>query len=129
MVFMFAGDLLIGARVWRATALLKTLAITVALLFLLGAVLTAVTDLFGSTALAAEPPRQDAGVEFRPAERTYFNATKSGPLPRPRPRDAGQPVYFPASKSFGGESLPGINQQLKQLREPTPQQAPQQQAP
>lgn len=121
-------------------ALLKTLAITVALLFLLGAVLTAVTDLFGSSkvrplflasqeALAATPPRADGGADAGPPERTYFNATKSGPLPRPRPRDAGEPVYFPASKSFGGEALPGINQQLKQLHEPTPQQAAPQQAP
>ena len=103
--------------------ILKTLAIAVALLFLGGAVLTAVTNLFGSQAQAATPAR-DAGVD-----RTFFSASKSGPVPRPRPRDAGEPVYFPASKSFGGESLPGVNQQLRQLHEPTPQrtqQSPQQ---
>ena len=72
-------------------ALLKTLAVTIALLFLFGAVITAMR------AVAA-----DGGVD-----RTYFPATKSAPLP-PRPRDAGTPVYFPASKSAGGEALPGV---------------------
>jgi hypothetical protein len=102
-------------------ALLKVLAISVALLFLAGAVLTSSIDLFG-LALAASPsndagPVADAGA----LERTYFSASKAGPLPRPKPVDAGEPVYFPASKSFGGGALPGLKQQLKQPQ-PSPQQ-------
>jgi hypothetical protein len=99
--------------------LLKALALAVAVLFLGGAVLTAMSD----RALAAEPPR-DAGAP----ERLYFPATKAAVMPRPKPRDAGEPVYFPASKSFGGESLPGVNQKLRELN-PAPQpQSPQQNA-
>lgn len=104
--------------------LLKLLAVAVALLFLVGAVLTAVTDLFGpGFALAAAPARDDGDAGVRVVDKTYFSASKSGPMPRPRARDAGEPVFFPASKSFGGESLPGVNQQLRELHqaEPAPQ--------
>ncbi len=85
--------------------LLKVLALGVAALFLGGAVLTAMSD----RALAAAPV--DAGVDA--GARFFFNASKSGPMPRPRPRDAGEPRYFPASKSFGGEALPGVKHQLQ----------------
>lgn len=81
-------------------ALLKTLAVTIALLFLFGAVITAMR------AVAAGP---DAGTE-----RKFFPATKSAPMPPPRARDGGAPMFFPASKSAGGEALPGIK--------PSPQQ-------
>ncbi len=90
--------------------LLKVLSVTVAMLFLGGAVLTAISD----RALAAEPEK-DGGPSF-------FHATKSAVLPRPRARDAGTPVFFPASKSPGGEELPGV----QQLREKSAQQSPQQ---
>lgn len=72
--------------------LLRVVALVVAVLFLGGAVLSAMSD----RALAASPAR-DAGSEAR----TFFPATKSAPLPRPRARDGGAPVYFPASKSPG----------------------------
>lgn len=90
--------------------LLKVLSVTVAMLFLGGAVLTAISD----RAIAAEPVR-DGGP-------TFFPASKAGPLPRPRARDAGTQVYFPASKSFGGDELPGVDK----LRENPVQQSPQQ---
>ena len=90
--------------------LLKVLSVTVAMLFLGGAVLTAMSD----RALAAEPAR-DGGP-------TFFHASKSAPVPLPRARDAGAPVYFPASKSLGGDALPGV----KKLRENPVQQSPQQ---
>lgn len=124
--------------------LLKTLALGVAVLFLLGAVLTAVTDLFGSSkvrplfmasteALAATPP--DAGVVLDAGvlDRRYFDATKAGPLRLPKHDGGAAPVYFPASKSFGGGALPGteMNRQLGGLKnaEPAPRQLPTQQAP
>jgi hypothetical protein len=105
--------------------ILKVLAVAVALSFLGGAVLTA----------SAASPAVDAGT---PApEPAYFPATKAAVMPRPRPRDAGQPVqptYFPASKSFGGDALPGVKQQLNPAPQPppqkqSPQQSPQQTAP
>jgi hypothetical protein len=121
-------------------SVLKLLAVSVAVLFLIGAMLTAVTELFGGSkvrplfgmsmeALAATP---DAGARALPqnanappsnanVETPRFSATKSAPIPLPRRvKDGGAPTYFPASKSFGGEGLPGIE-------EPAPQ--PQQQAP
>ncbi len=114
-------------------ALLKTLALTVALLFLFGAMITSVTDLFGSgtvrtllsspQALAAGRANGDAGVlDAGPRERTFFPATKSAPLPRFRQPDGGAPtpVFFPASKSAGGE-FPGLAPQPQQ---PTQQNAP-----
>jgi len=82
--------------------LLKVLAVTVAMLFLGGAV------------IAAEPVR-DAGPIF-------FHASKAAPVPQPRARDAGTRLYFAPSKSLGGEGLPGVNQ----LREKRVQQSPQQ---
>ena len=88
--------------------LLEVLALGVAALFLGGAVLTSVSD----RALAAAPV--DAGVDG--GSRTFFPASKARPVPRPKTRgDAGAPVSFPASKSFGGEALPGVKQQLQQL--------------
>ena len=89
---------------------LKVMSVTVAMLFLGGAVLTAISE----RALAAEPLK-DAGPSF-------FPASKAGPLQRPRPRDAGAPVFFPASKSAGGAELPGV----QQLREKPVEQSPQQ---
>lgn len=89
---------------------LKVLAVAMALSFLGGAVLTA---------SAASP---DAGT----AAPTFFPPTKSAPV-RPRPRDGGQPMYFPASKSFGGGALPGVNEQLGDVK-PKNQNAPPQQA-
>ena len=78
------------------------MAVTISLLFLFGAVITAMS------AVAAGP---DAGAEPK-----FFHATKSAPMPPPRARDGGAPIFFPASKSAGGEGLPGVK--------PTPQQAP-----
>lgn len=103
-------------------ALLKVMAVTVAVLFLLGAVLTRFTDLFGTNAFAAGNPPRDGG-----AAPLFFPATKAAPLPRPRPRDGGEPVFFPASKSPGGEALPGVKKQLQQNPAPQPQ-SPQQNA-
>ena len=100
--------------------LLKLLALAVAVLFLGGAVLTAMSD----RAMAATPPA-DAGSP----ERLYFPATKAAVMPRPKPRDAGEPVFFPASKSFGGESLPGVKQKLREPAQAPQQNAPQQAAP
>ncbi|MFO0599594.1 MAG: hypothetical protein U0228_30085 [Myxococcaceae bacterium] len=112
-------------------SLLKFLALSVAVLFLLGAMLTAVTDLFGDSkmrtlftlsadALAAEPAKTDAGA--RPP--TMFHATKAAPMPLPRREDAGAPLFFPASKSAGGEPLPGVEQKLNPPPQAVPQQAP-----
>lgn len=112
---------------------LKVAAVLVALLFLLGAMLTAVTELFGGSkvrplfgmsadALAGPlEARPDAGEKKPP---TYFNATKSAPLPPPsrRTKDGGTRTFFPASKSMGGEGLPGLDEEPA----PSPQQAPQQ---
>jgi|GEM_PF-6284705 hypothetical protein len=90
---------------------LKFLAISVAVLFLLGAMVTATTDLFTTNALAA-PLDGGTPVDAGAPERTFLPATKSGLLPRQRaPNDAGhRPVFFPASKSAGGEALPGTQQ-------------------
>lgn len=112
-------------------ALLKLLAVTVAVLFLVGAVLTRVTDIFGMNAFAGTPPR-DAGASADsgtpPAiERAFFPATKAAVMPRPRARDGGEPVFFPASKSGGGEALPGVKK-LQQNPAPQTQQSPQQNA-
>jgi len=91
-----------------ARAILKLLAVAVALLFLGGAVLTAAFDVFGSHTAYAEPV-PDAG-----APRLYFHASKSAPLQPPRrvEPDAGpsKPVSFPASKSAGGEAIPGTGE-------------------
>jgi hypothetical protein len=69
---------------------LKSLAVSVAVLFL-----------FTTTAADGRSP-----------PRTFFPASKSGLLPPfPRAPDAGhRPVFFPASKSAGGEALPGTQQ-------------------
>jgi hypothetical protein len=113
---------------------LKVAAVLVALLFLLGAMLTAVTELFGGSkvrplfgmsadALAGPiEARPDAGEKKPPP--TYFNATKSAPLPPPsrRTKDGGTRTFFPASKSMGGEGLPGLDEEPA----PSPQQTPQQ---
>jgi hypothetical protein len=108
-------------KLFRMTRMLKVLAVAIALSFLGGAVLTA----------SAASPAADAGT----AEPTFFPATKAAVMPRPKPRDAGQPpqpTYFPASKSFGGEALPGVNDKLGGLKPKNPppqQQSPQQNAP
>jgi len=90
---------------------LKFLAVSVAVLFLFGAMATAAKELFTATALAA-PIDAGAAVDGGTPARTFFPASKSGLLPPfPRAPDAGhRPVYFPASKSAGGEALPGTQQ-------------------
>lgn len=128
-------------------SVLKMLAVTVALLFLLGAMLTAVADLFGDSkvrplfgmsmdALAATPdagPVQKANTANAPnsagnVEPTRFSASKSAPVPLPRRmKDGGTapPMFFPASKSYGGEGLPGLRDEPEpQPQAPSPQQAP-----
>ncbi len=109
--------------------LLKTLALTVALLFLVGAVTTAswqylfgtkIGPLFGMSADAlagtateapgpdagpAEPDAgapEDTGEPERPSPR-YFHGTKSGLLHEER-------TFMPASKSLGGLGLPHAGQ-------------------
>jgi len=117
-----------GMHVFGRSAL-KVAAVLVALLFLLGAMLTAVTELFGGSkvrplfgmsadALAGPvEARPDAGEKKPPP--TDFNATRSAPVPPPsrRARDGGTRTFFPASKSPGGEGLPG-------LEDEPPQQGP-----
>ncbi|MBL8909819.1 MAG: hypothetical protein JNM17_03850 [Archangium sp.] len=138
-------------------SVLKLLAVSVALLFLLGAMLTAVTELFGGSkvrplfgmsmdALAAGPA--DSGVAKKPTnkansannannddlglnEPTRFSASKSAPVPLPRrAKDGGTPpTFFPASKSMGGEGLPGLKEELNPppQQQQAPTQTPQQQ--
>lgn len=136
-------------------SVLKLLAVSVALLFLLGAMLTAVTELFGGSkvrplfgmsmdALAAGPG--DSGVVNKKQQKanannnddlglnepTRFSASKSAPVPLPRrAKDGGTPpTFFPASKSMGGEGLPGLREELNpppQPQQPSPAQDLQQQ--
>lgn len=137
---------------------LKLLAVSVALLFLLGAMLTAVTELFGGSkvrplfgmsmdALAATTGDAGQVKKVKPNaannannanapnvfEPTRFSASKSAPVPLPRrAKDGGAPVFFPASKSLGGEGLPGLGDepQPQAVEPPSPQQvSPQQQSP
>ncbi|MFT3713824.1 MAG: hypothetical protein QM817_39700 [Archangium sp.] len=125
-------------------SVLKLLAVAVAVLFLIGAMLTAVGDLFGDTkvrplfgmsmeALAATPDGgktvpQNANAAPSNVDTPRFNATKSAPIPLPRKaKDAGQPqTYFPASKSMGGEGLPGLDEPVPQQQAPQPSPAQQQ---
>lgn len=108
-------------------ALLKTLAVTVALLFLAGAVVTAMPSLFGGSkvrtlfaesenALLAAAP-VDAGApkpsqpkanepEPPPPEPLYMHATKAGPMPVPRPVvDAGAAKVPGPGALFGTPKL------------------------
>lgn len=117
---------------------LKTAAVFMAVLFLFGAMVASVADLMGDTkvrplfgmsaeALAGPVAASPDAGEKKPPVR--FNATKSAPLPPPsrQKKDGGTRTFFPASKSMGGEGLPGLDDEpAPQPQAPTPQQSPQQ---
>lgn len=93
--------------------ILKALALAVAVSFLVGAVLTAAR----TSAAAPDAGLADAGsAALILDDDSYFSASKSGPMPRPRRPDGGTRTFFPASKSPSGMALPQ-------------EQSPQQQAP
>lgn len=97
----------------------KTLAILVAVFFLLGAVVTAGPSLFGGSkvrtlfnasedALAADPPQVKHVARVLDAGAPMVDA---GPAVPERPA-----VYFPASKSMGGVGLPTTPEPTQQAQ-------------
>jgi len=128
----------------RGQVVPKTLAILVAVFFLLGAVVTAAPALFGGSkvktlfldsqdALAGDARAANPVVDAGVPPPLFMHATKAGPMPvppapvpqvdagkpaTPKPALERQPVYFPASKSMGGVGIP------RDLEQPTQQAQP-----